>query len=804
MQQGLRPYATTGVAIVGAGLIAVAPIAPPLLGAAVQPPSAQHRVVQLTAGPGDIITPYAELFGNTANNLAAMGSHALEFPILQQFLSDPAGTIANLPNAVALLTSVLPEISTTEAGQTVVALPPLWILALSVLGPGVNVNNAIVDIARQIFDPNSPGDPLTAILGAPAILLNALLNGQSSFDLAGIHLPLFSGLLVPGNAADIDVDAEQLVEVLNLGDKTPIDILDELGLGQQQLAVLVNNLLGVFGLADQTVNGVLGQIGLADTSMADLATVLTGALGIGNPTVTELVGRIGLADTEMADVAKNILTALGLGNPTVSELVGDTGLGDISVADLTKNLLDATGIGNPTVSELLVQLGGGDMTVGGVLGVTLRALGLDGVSPEQLLDAMGGGHLTLVGTINGVLDSMGLGGQTVPELLGAWDVLDVPMGTILREVLGETGDLSMAQILDAGGLGELTVQDLVTAVGPWPGGMGEVSLGDLFRNLIANGDLNGGGGTLPNVVTDLTINDLITATGGTPLSKGGDATMLDGLDDNTINNLLSQQVVTLPDGTEIPMTEATLSEMLGVQAQVSLADFIDQSMPTTFGALLNTLTVPVNGVDTPLPEVSLNQLVAAMTTDSPLAALFPNVGLGELIGQFGLDDISITSLLNDMGIGEQHLFALIDDMLGDTTVGSLVDDSDIGSTDLFTLIEQALAGTTVASLLDDAGIGGQHLDSVFDQLFGTTTLAAMLSDAGIGDVELSTLISQLLGGLTVEALLGDLGHLTINEILDDLGLADLQLVNANVGEFFGSVPYLFNGLTEQLAQALGA
>ncbi len=775
MQQALRPYATSGVAIVGAALIAVAPVAPvtppQLQGVSRLPAQLQQRAVRLAAGPGDIFTPYTELFANTLQNLAAMGSHAFEFPILQQFLSDPGGTLANLPNALNLLTSLTPQITTSPDGQTIVDLPPLYIMALAMLGPTVNFNNALVDISRQVFDPASPGDPLTALLGAPATLLNAYLNGQSDIDLLGIHIPAFNGLLAPGNAADINVDAEQLANTLNLGGQTPIELLDQLGVGQLEVAGIVNNLLDVLGLGAQTPNGLLGAIGLADISISSLASLVLDAIGVGNPTVGELVDKIGLGDVEVANVAKELLNALGIGNPTVGGLVDLSGLGDISVADLAKNLLDGLGIGDPTVSDLFDQLTGGNMTVGGVLTVSLEALGLDSMTPAQLLDSIGAGDLTLVGTVTSLFSALGVGDQNLSVLLDAWGVGDVNLGGVVADLFGATGDQSVATVLEATGLGNITAQDIVDALG-----IGTLSLQTVFRNLINMGAIPG--------FSDISINQFIQATGGTALAKGGDTSFIDSLGDQTINKILADQ----------GMANQTLVELLGPNATMSFNDFIELNFTSTVNQLLTQM-----GYD----NLSLNALLEQLMQDQPLASLFPNVGLAELVDQMGLNNMSITSVLNDSGIGTQHLFTLIDQMLGNTTVGSLVNDSDIGSTNLFTLIDQVLAGTTIGSMLDDSGIGGQHLDSFFDQIFGTATVASMLTDAGIGDVDLNTLVSQMLGGMTVDSLLGDLGNQTVNQILDQLGLADMSVINANIGEFFGSLPYMFNGLAEQLAQALG-
>lgn len=777
MQQALRPYATTGVAIAGAALVAVAPLAPPRLTALPQQlPDLQHRTLRLSAGSGDIFTPYVDLITNTFNNLAAMGSHAFDFPILKQFLSDPIGSLENLPNVVNLLTSVTPEITTSDTGQLMVSLPPLLIMALAGIGPVDTVNQSLVDLSRQIFDPASPGDPFTALLTAPAVLLNAFLNGQTDIDVLGIGVTAFNGILVPGYSDDVTVDVQQVVDALALGTQTPIQILDELGIGQMQIATLASDLLNALGLGNQTIVDLLGQIGLADLQISDLASLAMNALGVGNPTVTELVDEIGLGDVQVASLAKDLLEALGIGNPTITGLVDETGLGDLEVADLAKQLLDGLGIGNPTVSDLFDELTGGDLTVGGVATTVLDALGLSGQTPASLLDAMGGGDLTLVGVLTSVLDALGLGSQTPYALIDQAGLADASLANIAIGLLGDTADKTVGDLLTALGMADLTPVDFTDAMG-----ITNVSLGDIFNNLYGMGLIN-----------NLTINDFIAATGGTPLAKGGDALLSASMANQTILSILTDQgladqtlleILSQPDASGVALADEPLSE------------FLTANLNTTLGDTLISM-----GYD----NVSLNSLLTEMLPDQSLASLLPNEDLVTLIDQFGLNDLTITQVLNDSGIGGQQLFTLIDEMLGTTTVGSLIGDTELGNTDLFSLIDQLLGTTTVASMLDDSGLGPQHLDTLFDQLFGTATVGSMLTDAGIGDLSLNELVGQLLGDATVDSLLGDWGNQTINQIIDELGLGDLQILNANIGELFGSLPYLFNGLAEQIAEALGA
>ena len=118
MQHALRPYATAGVALVGASIIAVTPLAVP-------PPNVQVRPVQLVDAWSDLVT-------NTTANLDSIVSNADSSDISQVFsalLTNPLGVIGALTN--------LDPTVTTPAGLPLtvgVELPPGLELGLAQLG----------------------------------------------------------------------------------------------------------------------------------------------------------------------------------------------------------------------------------------------------------------------------------------------------------------------------------------------------------------------------------------------------------------------------------------------------------------------------------------------------------------------------------------------------------------------------------------------------------------------------------------------------------------------------------------------
>lgn len=82
MQQLLRPYATTGVALVGAGLVGVTAVPIPQVSLHALPaprpdlaPVQQQPNLRLMANTSDVLVTWNELFSNTVANLANLGQH---------------------------------------------------------------------------------------------------------------------------------------------------------------------------------------------------------------------------------------------------------------------------------------------------------------------------------------------------------------------------------------------------------------------------------------------------------------------------------------------------------------------------------------------------------------------------------------------------------------------------------------------------------------------------------------------------------------------------------------------------------
>ncbi|MEN4475265.1 hypothetical protein [Mycolicibacterium cosmeticum] len=279
MQIALRPYATAGVTLVAAGAIAMSPVLP-VTKIEVAVHQASSAAVALAASPFDL---YGQVVQDTIANLRSVGQTAFAngpFPLLQKILENQAANLGALGSAVgasggALLKSVMTDVPTllrqslTELGQgnveaslnsliNVVLTPllagvnpltgtllpalqhviadPLQNLAnvanqlpniglelgLAVLGPTLGGLGAVGAAVQGVVDAvrtGNLGKVLTAVVQAPAVMVNGLLNGGYGpnvgglIGLQGINV-VAGGLFNPGGFADNTLTLPGLVASL--------------------------------------------------------------------------------------------------------------------------------------------------------------------------------------------------------------------------------------------------------------------------------------------------------------------------------------------------------------------------------------------------------------------------------------------------------------------------------------------------------------------------------------------------------------------------------------------------------------
>jgi hypothetical protein len=485
MQQVMRPYATAGIALVGASLIAITPIAAPL-------PQIQMRPVKLVDAWSDLVT-------DTTNNLQLIADNSDPTAISGLFSelgTNPLGVIDALFNLTPTVSSDL----ATLPGTINIELPPGLELLLAQLGAEGATFNAIGEVVGQLStDPSS-------LFEAPATILNAFLNGEDNVSLLNgiVNIAGFNGILAPLQDVSIDLNLANLLDAvglgnlglpsLNLGDLTGIDnlgaLINALGLNSESLGTLLGN---------PTLSGLLGDLGL-------------GGFGLGQLSLTNLLGLDGSVDLSQLSL-NTVLNAFGI-DPTIS-----TGLPHLLDTLLGSTTFTSEGLGTvisalPTsfLDSILDPL---NTTLGTLLDPLLNVP----VLGPLLTSALSNANLNLNSLLDATSLESALNHVTIGDLLGAGPSIDSSVSTLLGELgVSVPTNLNIGGILEGLGFpadtGALTLNGLLGGLDidnlSLSSLLGNLDLGDLFNDLGLSGlavDLN-------NLTTlPLNLGDLLTDIG---------------------------------------------------------------------------------------------------------------------------------------------------------------------------------------------------------------------------------------------------------------------------------------------------
>jgi hypothetical protein len=300
MQAALRPYATAGVALVGASVIAVSPVT--VTQTAAQ--EVRDAAVQLSAltNPLDAFGP---VFEAAVADLQALGQQigANPAPILAAILGNLPGNIADLPgNALAQLLEI-PQIPGQLPGQIGDALGGIQTLA----GLGQTFLEGVIT-ALTSTDPNVGGVP---------VQLNAILAALQSGDFATAFsdlsvlplLPLLGPglsnvLLVPQLAAVVQQQLANVQELLPVAS-------GPLTAAQNVLGVFVNDPTALLLVG---IGPLLAINGAATAAGSGLSEVIQ-AFQNGDPE-----GAINAVITQAANAASSIVG--GVADPNFGLLSG--------------------------------------------------------------------------------------------------------------------------------------------------------------------------------------------------------------------------------------------------------------------------------------------------------------------------------------------------------------------------------------------------------------------------------------------------------------------------------------------------
>lgn len=455
MQEPLsRSCVTAGIALVGAGIVTVAPVAVP------PPASAGSPYVALT-------TSYGDLFSNTWDNIERISANADWSAISQLFaavFSNPVGVIGAASNFTLGVDTDTASLPATLSVQ----LSPGLELLIAGLASHAATLDALFGVVDDLGDPSTA---FTALFNAPATLLDAHLNGQHNLSLLGgiVSIPVFNGVLAPEQNLEIDLDLSRLLEML--------------GLGTPDLSNL--NLDGVIDqirLGTLTVGGLLSGLGFSEEGVGDLLTLATNVSTLGDLLDFLSLGDLGLSRYSLTA----LLGELGPDTDFYRDLDLDLPLGNFGLVDV----LSAFGIDAQIpvgLGQVLVGLGDGNLA-GEHLGSLLSDVGL----LSQLLSWLNAtaadlfDPIPLLGPLLTDLVSDLVGADDLEALLNTFTVgdllgdlrIDDTVGSLLGSVgnaLMFVGNLTIGGVLEDLGftdsIGDLTLRDVLNGLGGALGGV---------------------------------------------------------------------------------------------------------------------------------------------------------------------------------------------------------------------------------------------------------------------------------------------------------------------------------------------
>ncbi|ORV45562.1 hypothetical protein AWC02_13455 [Mycolicibacter engbaekii] len=433
-----------GIAVLSAGIVTAAPVPAP---APAVPPS-----VALAASYGD-------LFANTADNIERIGAQTDWSALSQVFttlFTNPLGLIDAASNFTVAVDTDTASLPATLAVQ----LSPGLELLIAGLASHVATLDALFGVIEDLGDPKTAW---TALVNAPATLLDAYLNGQRDVSLLGgaMSLPVYNGVLAPEQNLELNLDLSRVLDMLGL--QMP-------DLGSVELDAVIEHVR----LGTLTVGTLLSGLGLSDEGMGDL---LAWATGVG--TLGDLLEFLGLGDLGLSQYNLAALLSEWGGTDFFRDLDLDLALGDFRFADV----VSAFGIDAAiplAVGHLLVGLGDGDLS-SAYLGSLLSDIGLLGELSGWLQEGAADlfNPIPLLGPLlTDLADQfLGSGGlEALLNMLQVGDLLgDLAIDDSIGSVLGSVG----AALLS---LGELTIGGVLTDLG-FADSVADLTLRDLVSDL---------------------------------------------------------------------------------------------------------------------------------------------------------------------------------------------------------------------------------------------------------------------------------------------------------------------------------
>lgn len=335
MQQALRPYATTGITLVGAGLIAIAPIAPSMEVQAAAT-RAVNAAVELTGG-----ATWIDLFNNTATDLGGLA---------QQILANPA------PIASQVITNQLTNLQNIGAG-----LEKGIQGIINFLDPS-NTTSSIWVLLQEFFNQLTAGSPVDAfstLAGGVLVSLIPLLPAitpintavASTFANLSSLVTTFTGM-APLLVVDLIGPPLAGLEGFGYGLQNILDAGSVLGAGKAVFDLPAATLNAFLNGYNVSFGGNLGLGGLIGSVNFDGSQHPGGAIGAVHNLLLSMAESIGYTANPVNSAVQSAQAMVGalpnLDPASVTEgltsMIGSLGLGGMTA--------DLAGLFGPMLSDL--------------------------------------------------------------------------------------------------------------------------------------------------------------------------------------------------------------------------------------------------------------------------------------------------------------------------------------------------------------------------------------------------------------------------------------------------------------------
>jgi hypothetical protein len=311
VQLALRPYVTTGIALVGASVIAMSPISPVTPDIQVPSVNVSSAAVGLAAAinpTGDPFSAWANVAINTFENTVAIGGQVLGsgLPVLTQVLANQVGYIQSIGSSIQRTVNGLAAWPNTTL--------PLYLNYARDLYQAGQVGEALNWVVYGLFSWTSAFFPVLDILDIPGAMVSNLGNVMAQVKIAVMSVGLSAVGLVQDPLLALGGQVQGFINAVGAGD--PFGAVNAvLNIPAVVTDAIINGYVfqGLLGAYNGTLN-----TGLLASLLISIPKLIADALKPPAPPASFAVVE-SAPDTFVSDVSSTSISELGgAGTVTVS------------------------------------------------------------------------------------------------------------------------------------------------------------------------------------------------------------------------------------------------------------------------------------------------------------------------------------------------------------------------------------------------------------------------------------------------------------------------------------------------------